>query len=77
MLLDLDAAAAALNVCKNSLRTMLADAPVDLPGAPVQIGRGRTRKHLRWHPEDLRVWWGAYCAWQRGETHRPRRRGAR
>ena len=51
-----------------------AESPADLPGRPTPIGSGSVRAHVRWTPADLAVWWQAYGAWRRGETHRPARR---
>lgn len=76
MILDLAASAEVLGVSVASVRRMLREAPPDLPGSPVQVGRGSSRRHLRWDRESIAVWWAAYSAWRRGETHRPARRPA-
>lgn len=77
--------AAEEDLALNTLRKMLEESPPDLPGRPIKIGAGRStggeskkrREHVRWLASDVPVWFAAYAAWQRGETHRPARRPRR
>jgi hypothetical protein len=71
-------AAVRLSVGRATLDAMVARAPRDLPGAPVQVGHGAQRRHLRWDPSTLSAWMEAFRAWEARSTVassvRPRRR---
>ena len=43
----------------------------DLPGAPLHVGEGGARKHLRWDAGSVQEWIAAYRAWEvRGKVPR-------
>jgi hypothetical protein len=78
---DTSEAARLLGIDRGTLDTMLARAPRTLPGAPVQVGEGRARRHWRWDPSRLAEWREAFGRWDATEAERratkpaPRRRG--
>jgi hypothetical protein len=62
--ISLTDAARRLHVAARELRELAAQAPGDLPGAPMVTGRGAQRSHLRFDPERLAAWWSAAGAWR-------------
>lgn len=61
-------AAARLGVSRSTLDAMVARAPRDLPGAPVRVGEGGRRQHLRWDAGRIAEWAAAYRAWDAREN---------
>lgn len=57
-------AAALLNIDRSTLDEMVDRAPRNLPGAPVQAGRGKERRHWRWDPARVPEWAAAYEQWK-------------
>ncbi|MFZ5480578.1 MAG: hypothetical protein ACOZNI_27695 [Myxococcota bacterium] len=57
-------AAARLGVARSTLDEMVTHAPKDLPGAPVHVGGGKARQHLRWDAGRLVEWLTSYRAWE-------------
>lgn len=57
-------AAALLNIDRTTLDDMVDRAPRTLPGAPLRVGQGKARTHLRWDPERVREWAAAYDQWR-------------
>jgi hypothetical protein len=37
----------------------------DLPGSPVNVAKGKQRRHLRWNPAELDAWMNAFQAWKK------------
>ncbi|MFT5685108.1 MAG: hypothetical protein ACI8RZ_006055 [Myxococcota bacterium] len=70
--LTTEQAALRLNIARSTLDEMVAQAPKTMEGAPVSVGGGRHRNHLRWDGERLDDWMSAYQQWQ--ATRRKRRR---
>lgn len=77
-------AAKRLGLARCTLDDMVDRAPRDLPGAPVPVGNGKARRHLRWDERHLDTWMAAYQAWlaksdvglaARPACPRPARRG--
>lgn len=62
-LIDTRQAAALLGIARSTLDEMVARAPSNLPGAPVQVGIGTRRRHLRWNPDQIVEWASAYSEW--------------
>lgn len=63
-------AADRMGVARNTLDQMVARSPRDLPGAPVLVGGGQRRRHLRWDAGQLAAWLPAYRAWEEEERER-------
>lgn len=57
-------AAVRLGIARSTLDEMVSRAPKDLPGAPVHVGSGKTRAHLRWDAGRLQEWLAAYRSWE-------------
>ena len=77
-----DEVAQRLGVSRRTLDAMVARAPATLPGAPVAVGSGGRRKHLRWRLAHVEAWLQAYQAWESEQVRScqpsaPRRRSAR
>jgi hypothetical protein len=53
-------AARQLGICTETLAAMLDGAPRNLAGAPVQVGAGKARRHLRWDLNRIDEWAAAY-----------------
>jgi len=70
---DTATAARILGVGRTTIDAMVSDAPKDLPGGPVHVGRGGVRRHLRWDLSRIGDWVDAYRAW---EASGKRRRAA-
>ena len=57
-----------LGINRCTLDEMLAAAPRDLPGSPVQIGVGSKKRHLRWDAERIEEWFAAVQAWRQARA---------
>lgn len=57
-------AAQILKIDRSTLDEMVGKAPRELPGAPVHVGEGTERRHLRWEAARLPEWMAAYRAWK-------------
>jgi hypothetical protein len=66
-------AARRLGVCRDTLDGMLDRAPRDLPGAPVDVGTGKCRRHLRWDLDRVNEWATAYRDWMAARRGRKAR----
>lgn len=64
-------AAARLGISRTTLDAMVARAPSTLPGAPLAIGVGDKRRHLRWDETRLGEWVTAYGHWTAGQEEAP------
>jgi len=51
-----DEAAQILGISRDTLDRLRELAPPDLPGAPVPVGTGTKRRHLRWEVDRLKEW---------------------
>lgn len=76
-----DEAAAIFGVDRETLDKMVAKAPPDLPGAPLDVSHG-VRRRWRWDPSRLTVWAAAYQTWKadrerKAKPHPSRRTGSR
>lgn len=58
-LLHTSEAAELLGIHRATLDRITKAAPANLPGAPIQVGCGRTRRHLRYPSETLIEWFRA------------------
>jgi hypothetical protein len=58
-LLKTAAAAARLGIDRGTLDRFADLAPADLPGAPIQVGIGSTRRHYRYPADTLLDWFRA------------------
>lgn len=63
-----DEVAVRFDVSRMTLDAMVGHAPRDLPGAPVQVGRGKKRAHLRWDAARIDDWLKAFRAVQASPT---------
>ena len=83
-----DEAARRLGVSRDTIDRMIAEAPADLAGGPVDIGSLTSKKHRwLWDADRLPEWWDAYGRWRatrrtssmvvRPATRRPRTTNAR
>ena len=81
-------AAQQLGVSRDTLDRMIAEAPADLAGGPVDIGSLTSKKHRwMWDASRLTEWWDAYGQWRatrramsqvlRPGTRRPRTASAK
>ena len=60
-----DEAARALGLSRDTIDRMVAEAPADLPGGPVDIGRLASKKHRWvWDAARLTEWLDAYGQWR-------------
>ena len=60
-----DEAARVLGVSRDTIDRMIAEAPADLPGGPVDIGALASKKHRWvWDAARLTEWWDAYGRWR-------------
>ena len=62
--LSTEEAAERLGIARCTLDEMVAMAPVSLPGAPVQVGTGKRRQHLRWDAARLDEWLMDFHQWK-------------
>jgi hypothetical protein len=78
--LTLTEAARRLGLPRTTLKAMVDKAPGDLPGAPMPVGEGKRRCHVRWDARTVDAWLAAYRDWD-GKRAAPlgkgRRRGPR
>jgi hypothetical protein len=61
-LLQPAAAAEVLGISRDTLDRFADLAPADLPGAPIQVGIGSTRRHYRYPADTLLDWFRAASA---------------
>lgn len=60
-----DEAARVLGVSRDTLDRMIAEAPAELPGGPVDISSLTSRRrHWMWDSARLTEWWDAYGRWR-------------
>lgn len=57
-------AAERLGIHRATLDRILEQAPSTLTGAPVNVGHGKNRRHLRWNAAELNDWYHAYQEWK-------------
>lgn len=56
-----------LGINRSTLDEMVASAPRDLTGAPIHVGTGLKKRHLRWDVDRIDAWFAAFEAWQRAQ----------
>ena len=59
LLLTTEQACIALGISRDALDRITKAAPDDLPGAPIQVGMGRKRRHYRYPADALIEWFRA------------------
>lgn len=63
--MDIEEAAHHLDISRRTLDRWLADAPTDLPGAPIPAGVGKSKNSWRFDPDTIDQWARAFASWRR------------